>query len=187
MAKCNHELAIKFQEMFVNRPGTPLQSEPLILSLMAGRGKSMAYAQNLKATVAEVHTTSPVRHNTVVDGPSPHYSRHIQCIPPHHRSNGTHPYSRDSQAKCNTPLAESSSAVNGNSLFNNAEEVSVSSTLIGRTGKRRKLTNKYSSVRGMLPSLSDPPLSGKELNRIKRYHTVDLNTDFIANFNYILL
>lgn len=173
MAKCNHELAIKFQEMFVNRPGTPLQSEPLILSLMAGRGKSMAYAQNLKATVAEVHTTSPVRHNTVVDGLSPHYSRRIQCIPPHHRSNGTHPYSRDNQAKCNTPLAESSSAVNGNSQFNNAEE---GSTLIGRTGRRRKLL-----------SLSDPPLSGKELNRIKRYHTVDLNTDFIANFNYILL
>ena len=119
------KLAIKSQtlspqEIFVNRPASPSQSEPLILSvpvlsLMAARRESMAH-----------------------------------------------------------PLAQ---------------EMSISSTLVNRSG-RRKLTNQvnqYSSVRGMLLSLSDPLLSANELNRIKRYHTVDLNTDLIANFNCNLL
>ena len=157
------------QEIFVNQPAIPTsQSEPLILSvpvlsLTAARRGSMAYplAHAQKKAAAESHMkTSPVKHSTVVGGLSPHYLWHMEGVPP-------------------LDLAVSNNADRGNNPFNNTEEVSISSTLVNR---RRKV-NQYSSVRGMLLSLSDPLFSGKELNRIKRYHTVDLNTDFIANFN----
>ena len=173
------KLAIKSQtpspqEMFVSRPAIPTpQSEPLILSVpvMAARRGSMAHplAHAQKKAAAESHVKiSPAKHSTAIIGLSPHYLWHMEGVPP-------------------LDLALSNNADRGNNPFNNTEEVSVSSTLVNRSG-RRKLTNQvnqYSSVRGMLLSLSDPLLSAKELNRIKRYYTVDLNTDFIANFNFV--
>ena len=168
------------QEIFVNRPAIPTsQSERLILSapvlsLTAARRGSMAHplAHARKKTAAESHVkTSPIEHSTVVGGLSPRYLWHMKGVPP-------------------LGLAVFNNADRGNNPFNNAEEVSISSTLVNRSGRRRKLTNQvnqYSSVRGMLLSLSDPLLSANELNRIKRYYTIDLNTDLIANFNCNLL
>lgn len=48
----------------------------------------------------------------------------------------------------------------------------------------QKLSKDYSLDCKSFHQSAYHPLSTKELNRIKRYHTVDIDTDFIANFNY---
>ena len=47
---------------------------------------------------------------------------------------------------------------------------------------RQKLSDDCSFKHKM--SADHQPLSVRELSRIKRYHTVDIDTDFIANFNH---
>ena len=108
---------------------------------------------------------------------------------PHHSSHETNPHSKDSPIKYNalrTVTVSSSSVENGNHSFNVAGEVGAGRNTNDNDRERKPVISKSDSlIHQIMFSVSDPLLSASELNRIRTYCTVDIDTDFIANFNYI--
>ena len=100
---------------------------------------------------------------------------------PCHRSHGAHPYSKDST----TNNSSTSVALYGNIKTENRFGEVASLSITQDNGRESQKLSKNSSLnRKMFHQSADLPLSTRELNRIKRYHTVDIDTNFRANFNY---